>query len=146
MLRRTVRPTAVRCKIEMSAFAGVLLVLLFALVVRSALPNDLWNPDIDMHRPIHNEVWMLAAERDDALMVTILPYETVYLRDHHVTLPQLTSEIREASGQSSDKTVYIRVAFRVRYWAVAEVLDRVQEAGIQKVGFITQPELPCCTK
>ena len=57
-------------------------------------------------------------------------------------LPALQTRLSEAAGQVPQPEVHIWGDQDARYESIGEVLLDCQRAGIQKVGFITQPPAP----
>jgi len=100
-------------------------------------------PQVDGHRwvPVdmpkaHHPVSMRGAGREDAMIVAITCSNKVFFRTDPVSLDQLPDRIRESVSQGSEKKVYIRADARAKYAWVAEVLDNVHSAGIEKIGFL----------
>ena len=48
----------------------------------------------------------------------------------------LPPKIRESVSYGSERKVYIKADARAKYGSVAEVLDAVHAAGIEKIGFL----------
>lgn len=81
---------------------------------------------------------MRGADREDAMTVAILRDDKVFFRNEGVTPDQLPSKIRESISQGSEKEIYIWADARAKYGWVAEVLDNVRSAGVEKIGFLVE--------
>jgi len=64
--------------------------------------------------------------------------DKVFFRTDLVRPDQLPAQIRESVSQGSEKKVYVRADARAKYGWVAEVLDNVCSAGVEKIGFLVE--------
>ncbi len=70
------------------------------------------------------------------MIVTVARDSKVFFRNEPINPAQLPVKFRECIEQGSERRVYIRADSRARYKWVAEVLDGVRDAGIERVGFL----------
>jgi biopolymer transport protein ExbD len=126
------------CKIDATALASVMIVLFFALLIAQAMSKGLPNhgvsinlPEVGHPSPIHG------ANREDALMVTIIRNGKVYFGNDQVMIEKLSDKIRERLG-NGERKVYIEADAHVSYGTVKEVLDEVRLAGIERVAFLAE--------
>ena len=82
------------------------------------------------------------ANREDAIRVAITRDDKVFFGNELVRPNELPARIRESVNRGSERRVYILADRRARYSWVAEVLDNVRTAGIEKVGFLVEQRLP----
>jgi biopolymer transport protein TolR len=123
------------CNIDVTAFAGVM----FALVAMFMLPAmTIVHPrgtSVDLAK-IDRSIPMRAAEREDAMLIAVTREGKVFFRADPVRPEQLPAMIRNSVSRGSERKVYIKADARAKYSWVAEVLDGVHTAGIEKVGFL----------
>ena len=85
---------------------------------------------------VGHPVAMAHANREDAMIVVIWRDDKVFFGHDHVKPDQLPAKIRESLGRGSEKKVYIKADARAKYGWVADVLDNVRSAGVEKIGFL----------
>lgn len=79
---------------------------------------------------------MLAANREDAIVVAIMRDGKVFFGNELVTAEQLPEKIREWLSHYAERKVYIKADARARYGTVWTVLEAVRSAGVERcVGF-----------
>ena len=126
------------CKIDATAFACVMVVLIFALLIAQAMSNALPNHGVSIKLPkIGHPLPMHGANREDALVVTIIRNGKVYFGNDQVMIEKLSDKMRERLG-NGERSVYIEADAYVSYGIVKEVLDEIRLAGIERVAFLTE--------
>jgi len=90
---------------------------------------------VDTPKVVH-AIAMRGADREDAMIVAIARDDKIFFRSELIMPDQLPAKIREAVSQGAERKVYIRTDARAKYSWVAEVVDNVQSAGIEKIGFL----------
>jgi len=128
------RRTRVRSVIDVSAFASILVALLFLfmplqIVHPSFLPADL--PRVEHASPEGD------ALQDDALSVTITRDGSVYFLSVRVSREDLSDMIQKEIRIRLDKTVYVYADSRVKYLDVKTVIDKLHDAGVTDITFMT---------
>ncbi|HVZ42250.1 MAG TPA: biopolymer transporter ExbD [Ramlibacter sp.] len=63
----------------------------------------------------------------------------MYLADRPVNPPQLAEALLQAAKRNPDTEVQLRADEGVPYGRVVEVMGLVHEAGLNRIGFVTQP-------
>ena len=63
---------------------------------------------------------------------------TMYFGDTAVTAPELAERVRAAARANPAVEVQLRADQRVPYGRVAELIGLVQEAGLSRIGFVTE--------
>lgn len=138
MLRSRANSAKPISQINMAAFAGVMFVLVFALmVVGVGATSPRRGTSVDLPKVWH-PVEMRRADREDALIVGIERDGKVYFRNERVTADELPAKIAEGLAHGSERRVYIRADARARYGDVSAVLDGVRSAGVENVVFIVE--------
>lgn len=137
-MRGNHRRSGLICNIDVTAFASVMLVLLWMFMVIHQPHGIDWHnnwPPIDMARVGH-PISMRGADREDALVVVVNREGKVFFRADPVRVEWLLGRIRKGVSQGAERKVYIKADARAKYGWVAEVLDSVRSAGIEKIGFL----------
>lgn len=131
-LERTPGPRPMS-EINMTPLIDVMLVLLVIFIVTaplmaSRLPLDL--PSADAARP---------GTAAKSLAVSITPQGELFLADEKLDRDALTQRLRQAAKADPATEVLLRADETVPYGRVAELLGLLQLAGLQRIGFVTEP-------
>ena len=134
-LERTTRG-APMSDINMTPLIDVMLVLLVIFMITaplmtSSLKLDL--PKIDGAPP---------SDTPQFVSVAIDPQGQLYLGDEKLEAPALAQRLREAAVANPRTEVQLRADKTVPYGRVAELIDTVQKAGLNRIGFVTEPPPP----
>jgi len=115
--------------------ADIMLVLLIIfMVVTPMLSNGV---TVDMaHVP--NPTTLPDADKDDAIIVAVTRGGDIYIGSEKTTRDDLTQKIKDKVQDRIDKTIFIRSDRRAKYGDVAAVVDEVRNAGVDKVGLLTE--------
>ena len=118
--------------INMTPFIDVMLVLLVIFIVTapligSSLPLDLPRSDAAGASQAPASV-ALAIDRDGRL----------YIGDQPIEPAQLVERVREAARRDPTTEVQLRADRNVPYGRVAELIGWVQQAGLTRIGFVTE--------
>jgi len=108
------------------------MLLLFFLTMPKPLHGGL-SPDLPQ---VGHPVSMAHANREDAMIIVTFRDDQVFFRNDRIRPDQLPARIRDSINKGSEKKVYIRADARAKYSWVAEVLDGVRSAGVEKIGFL----------
>ena len=133
MRQRNLRSPGLISGIDASAFAGILVVLLFLLMMLTQNPHQGVSADLPK---VWHPISMPGAIREDALIVSILRDGTMYFGRHKTRPGDLPAQIREGVARGAEKKIYIRADERLRYVSVREVLAAVRSAGVEKIAFL----------
>jgi biopolymer transport protein TolR len=142
MLIRNRKPWIPILKIDVTAFASVMVVLVFTLMILDLTrtrPQDGFGPRLPR---VADPVAMPGALREDAVTVTIRRDGRIYLGLGESTTDQLAAELERQFRGGSEQKAYIRADARVQYGSVKAVLDAVRAVGIEKIGFFAEKSLP----
>ena len=110
----------VTSEINVTPMADVMLVLLIIFMVVTPMLQK--GTPVEMART-HNPVDMPDADHDDAVLVGIT-------RDGKFWLGQDKINI--------DETVYVKSDHRAKYGDVVQVVDNIRNAGVDKIGLLTE--------
>jgi biopolymer transport protein ExbD/biopolymer transport protein TolR len=85
-----------------------------------------------------NPVDMKDADRDDAVLVAVTRDGKFYLGNDPIRLEDVATKVNDLLSGRLDRTVYIRSDFRAKYGDVKSLVDSVRNAGVDKVGLLTE--------
>ncbi|MGZ5180316.1 MAG: ExbD/TolR family protein [Ramlibacter sp.] len=63
-----------------------------------------------------------------------------YFNDQPVTAEQLAQRLADAARQAADTEVQLRADRQVPYGKVVEVMGAAQKAGLNRIGFVAEPQ------
>jgi TolR protein len=119
-------------EINVTPLVDVMLVLLIIFMVTAPLLQQ----GIDVNLPQAKGKDLPPEER---LTIVIKKDGLIFLNDNPFTLPELKNKLEALSQSNPD--VFLRADKDVSYGLVAQVMGEVKEAGIEKLGMITEPTL-----
>ena len=119
--------------INMTPLIDVMLVLvvifiLTAPLLTSSLRLDL--PRTDAAKP---------QETTGAVLVALDKAGQLYLNDKPTTLPDMRRSLSEMAAKNPQAEVQLRADAAVPYGRVVEVMGAVQNAGLNRIGFVAKP-------
>lgn len=80
----------------------------------------------------------LTAEKDH-LTVTIDRGQQVFINDYKVALEALQAKMEKILEGRPDQKVYLRADSSVPYGVVVRVISQIKNAGVEKLGMVTEP-------
>ncbi len=133
------RPNQLISGIDGIPFVHVAVVFSFmVLVYFLTLPVPLHGGIKPILPRVSHPISMAHANREDAMIVSIFRDDRVFYRSELVRSSELPAKIRQSLNQGAEREVYIRADARARYSWVAEVLDGIRSAGVEKIGFLVE--------
>lgn len=133
MYPRHSKPSRLFCRIDVSAFASVMVFLLALFMVTTGPIHHRQSYDLPK---VGHPIPMPRANREDALMVTVTRDGMIYFENSRAVPDSLPAMIRDGVNRGAEKKVYIRADARARYGTVVKVLEEVRSAGIEKISFL----------
>ncbi|MBK9359662.1 MAG: biopolymer transporter ExbD [Rubrivivax sp.] len=122
--------------INMTPLIDVMLVLLVIFIVTAPLMTSSLKLDLPRAE---------GARPSDAPAFVALAIDAegrLFLADQPLPREQLAERVREAARGNPEVEVQLRVDRRVPYGQVAELIGVVQEAGLSRIGFVTEAAAP----
>jgi len=126
------RHKTVLSEINVTPFVDVMLVLLVIFMVTAPLLQQ----GIDVNLPKARGKDMPPEER---ISLLIKKDRTVYMNETPVTIAEMRSKLETLSKLNPN--VFLKADKDVPYGLVVEVMGEIKEAGIEKLGMITEPKL-----
>jgi biopolymer transport protein TolR len=134
--RRGARVSTTLSEINVVPLVDVMLVLLIIFMVAAPMMTQ----GLDVNLPVSRQSPVITKER---VFVTVpLAYrETrqVQIGDEFIRVDVLDERMRQAMLNIDDKEVYVRADGDVMYRELVEVMDKLKDGGIERVGLLTRP-------
>jgi len=122
-------------EINIIPLVDVVLVLLVIFMVTA--PMLYRGMDIKLPTSASNTI-----KPEERIVLTIERDQTLYLDKDRVSPVQLEYRLRAAKERNGDVAVFLRADRDVPYGTVVQVMDGVKQAGIEKLGMVTDPVGP----
>jgi biopolymer transport protein TolR len=129
---RVGRNRSVLSEINVTPFVDVMLVLLVIFMVTAPLMQQ----GVDVNLPQAKGKELPPEER---ISIIIKRDSSIYMNDTLVTMPVLKQKLGAISKMNPN--IFLKADKDVPYGLVVEVMGEIKEAGIEKLGMITEPKL-----
>jgi biopolymer transport protein TolR len=130
---------SVMSEINVTPFVDVMLVLLVIFMVTTPILYQ----GVDVNLPKTESRPMPSLDRERKVVVTLNSSGEIFIEKERYTLDQLRIEIRKLMAERgknlTDEDVFLRADTSVPYGSVVEVMSEIRNAGVQKIGLITEP-------
>ena len=126
------REKQVLSEINVTPFVDVMLVLLVIFMVTAPLLQQ----GIDVNLPQAKGKELPSEER---VTLIIKKGSMIYMNETPVSLTEMGKRLRALSSQNPN--VFLKADKDVPYGFVVEVMGEIKEAGIEKLGMITEPKI-----
>jgi biopolymer transport protein ExbD/biopolymer transport protein TolR len=125
----------VTAEINVTPMADVMLVLLIIFMVVTPMLQKAYPVEL---APTQNPVDMKEADRDDAVLVAVTRDGKFYLGQDRVSIEDLGTRVSDLVATRLDRTVFVKSDFRAKYGDVVLVVDNIRNAGVDRVGLLTE--------
>src|SRR5271165_4294308 len=125
----------VNSNINVTPMVDVMLVLLIIFMVITPMLQK--GVSVDMAK-VNNPVPMPDADKEDALLVSVMRDGKIYFGTDVVAADALAQKVKDRLANRVDKRVFIKSDARARYGNVVDVVDNVRSAGVDDVGLLTE--------
>lgn len=121
-------------EINTTPLVDVMLVLLVIFIITAPLLTHAVKIDLPKASST------LLTEKPEVISLAIDAAGQMYWNDALVSPDTLTQKLADASKQQPQPEFHIRADKETRYQVLAEVMAKVQSAGLQKLGFVSVPQ------
>lgn len=125
----------VTSEINVTPMADVMLVLLIIFIVVTPMLQK--GVSVELANTT-NPVDMKDADRDDAVLVAVTRDGKFYLGQEPVRIEDLSTRVNDLLSNTMDKVVYVKSDFRAKYGDVVQVVDNIRNAGVDRIGLLTE--------
>ena len=126
-------------EINVTPFIDVMLVLLIIFMVAAPMMQK----GVEVNLPVAQRTQKMSEER---MYVTVpLSYQDdgrVFLDEEAVSREVLAERMRQAMVGQEQKEVFLRGDGGVQLQDLMDVMDRLKEGGVERVGIVSQPPPP----
>ena len=126
----------VMSEINMVPFIDVMLVLLIVFIITVPVMKHV--VDVQLPRASADK----EVVQPQTLRLTVKADGSYWLDDKAVSDEQLAARLQAAGRQQPQPELHLRGDRDVRYERVAQAMAAAQQAGLKKIGFITEPPRP----
>ncbi|GJM17225.1 MAG: protein TolR [Thermodesulfobacteriota bacterium] len=130
---------SVLSEINVTPFVDVMLVLLVIFMVTTPILYQ----GVDVNLPKTESQAMPSLDREKKVVVTLNSDGEIFIEDEQLSLSKLRIEIRalmsEQGKEVREEDVFLRADTSVPYGTVVEVMSEIRNAGVTKLGLITEP-------
>ncbi|NWF76311.1 MAG: protein TolR [Nitrospirae bacterium] len=126
------RERNVLSEINVTPFVDVMLVLLVIFMVTAPLLQQ----GIDVNLPKAKGKDLPPEER---ITLVVKKNRVIYMNDNPVSLSEMNKKLKAISKLNPN--VFLKADKDVPYGFVVEVMGEIKEAGIEKLGMITEPKI-----
>ena len=121
-------------EINMTPMVDIMLVLLIIFII--TIPVMKHSVNIDLPRAT-NEVQNVKPE---TIRLSVDASGTYFVNESQILDAELAARLKTAAALNPQPELHIRGDKAVRYERVAEAMALAQQAGLRKIGFITEPK------
>jgi len=121
--------------INVTPMADVMLVLLIIFMVVTPMLQK--GVSVELANTA-NPLDMKEVDREDAVLVAVTRDGKFYLGKDRVNIEDLASKVNDLLSGKLDKTVFVKSDRRAKYGDVVQVVDNIRNAGVDKVGLLTE--------
>lgn len=120
--------------INVTPFVDVMLVLLIIFMVTA--PMMMQGVDVSLPEATTEP---LDSEKDH-LIITIDKKSNVYISDYQVTVDFLSEKLAKILEGRDERGVYLKADESIAWGKVAKIMAEIKNAGVEKLGMVTEPE------
>ena len=121
-------------EINMTPLVDVMLVLLIIFII--TVPVMQHSVNIDLPRASSEQ----PVVKPETVRLSVDAEGRYYLNDSQVSDAELTPRLQAEAARNPQPDLHIRGDTAVRYERVAQAMAAAQQAGLRKIGFITEPK------
>jgi biopolymer transport protein ExbD/biopolymer transport protein TolR len=111
----------------------MLVLLIIFMVITPMLQHGI---SVDMAK-VNNPEPMADADKEDALLVSVMRNGDVFFGTDKVAPDSLTGKVKDRLTNKADKRVYVKADARAHFGNVVQVVDAVRAAGVDDLGLLT---------
>jgi biopolymer transport protein ExbD/biopolymer transport protein TolR len=125
----------VTSEINVTPMADVMLVLLIIFMVVTPMLQK--GTSVELAKT-HNPTNMPDADHDDAVLIAVTRDGKFWLNKSKISIDELPAKVSDILASKMDKTVFVKSDFRAKYGDVVQVVDTIRNAGVDKIGLLTE--------
>ncbi|HUU39849.1 MAG TPA: protein TolR [Desulfatiglandales bacterium] len=119
--------------INVTPLVDVMLVLLIIFMVTA--PMMTYGVKVDLPQTESKSI----KTKEDPLILSVTKQRLIFIENYKVALDSLKEKLEKISANRAENEILLQADKDVPYGFIMEVMSQVKEAGITKVGMITEP-------
>ena len=119
--------------INVTPFVDVMLVLLIIFMVTA--PMMMQGVEVNLPQTTTKRI----KSQEDPLILTITKKKEIFIETHRIKLDDLENKALKIFENRRDKEILLKADKDVAYGFVIQVVSRIKNAGIEKLGMVTEP-------
>ena len=123
-------------EINMTPLIDVMLVLLVIFIITAPLLTHAIRLDLPKVAAAP------ARETPQTISLSIDAAGKLYWDGKPITLAQMRMQFAQAGKQAQQPEIHLRAERSTRYEVIAQVMGAAQQAGLERIGFVTDPPPP----
>ncbi|MGC6508498.1 MAG: protein TolR [Myxococcota bacterium] len=127
--------SGVMSEINVTPFVDVMLVLLIIFMVTAPMMNQ----GLEVDLPDANANALPADTEDDMLTLSITENGQYFINKREILTNELEAKLIAISEANPEQAVYLKADANVPYEKVAQLMAACTQAGITKIGMVTEP-------
>jgi len=122
-------------EINVTPFVDVMLVLLVIFMVTAPLISQ----QVDVDLPETRSTQSVEVKANDVVL-RITKKKEVFIAKSRIRIEEVTPKLREIFREKMKKEVYLQADKSIPYGFVVKIMALIKNAGIDRMGMITEPE------
>ncbi|WP_341314294.1 biopolymer transporter ExbD [Paraburkholderia sp. IMGN_8] len=131
--KQTAAPMA---EINMTPLIDVMLVLLVIFIITAPLFTHAIRLDLP------KVASAAARQTPQTISLSIDAAGKLYWNGNVITLQQMRARFAQAGKEAEQPEIHLRAERSTRYEVIAQVMGAAQQAGLERIGFVTDPPPP----
>ena len=119
--------------INVTPLVDVMLVLLIIFMVTA--PMLMQGVEVNLPKTTTKHI----KTQDEPLILTVNKEREIFIENHRIKLESLEIKVEKIFQNRRDKEILLRADEEVPYGFVMKVIAKVKQAGIDKLGMVTEP-------
>ena len=114
--------------------------VMLVLLIISMITTPFLEQGVNVELPVASGQNLQKAETESPVTLFVSRDKNLRLGEAVITRAELPQKLAALFGKRSTRELFVRADKDVPYGVVADVMARVQAAGVERVGLVTQPE------
>jgi biopolymer transport protein ExbD len=124
--------------VDLTSFSVVMVMVVFViLIIFMTMPVPHYGISINLAE-VHYSIARPRANREDAIIISILRDGKVYVGSDPLFLPALPGLIHNRLAEGAERKVYLKIDRSAKYGLVPPLLAKIRSAGVENICFLVE--------